>query len=789
MTIKAIDEASGVMGKISASMGLIGTQLEQLGPGFSQLGQVIQGFAVGGPTGAAIVGIGEVVKGLQDAVVVAGDMQLAWTNLQSALQLSGAAWLDVQTKISGVVDKLRETTTFSDQQLVGAVQTLATYGMTAAQAMDALATATELAAAKHIDLATAATAIGKAFDGNTMLLARYGVQVATIAKDTTMATEAIKEIGDKLATASTPQLEAFTTAMEAAGLSATTATGELKTHAEVVSELEAAWKAGTLTGTQLSDITATLGLNFQGAKTFAADFAGTLAQVNAQYGGTAQAAASTYVGLQERLANAEQTLGEKIGAILLPALTSVLQAVIPMVDAFTNAVPAIEAWIDAIGKLPAIQGTISAFQDIWGGLTKSFAEAWDSVKGDLIPVLQQLQDAFNQLNVALQPLWDAFNELWKAITGSSGDFNLFKAILEAIVLLIKGLVVVIQAVTPVIHVLAEAFKAMADFLVPILTAIRDAVGAFFDWLTKGFQAFYDWLVGHSLWQDLWNAVVNIVVDIGTTLKAIFDQAFLLWTDVFKLGTEAIKNILVTGFQIAFDAIQTVVSGTTGVLKGIFQGFLDLIGPAQVTWDQLVADVTSATISMKGTVTNFLSWLVDYWQKQISAVATFTATALQNIDNLVTAAAATAQSAWQSMLSAMVSSTQSALQQVYDEMNSKLNAIVAAVQAAKQQISSGSIWPDMLAEMVAQTHAGMAAIQGEFAGGFGSPGGIIPTIQAGGQAAIAAAPSAAPAGPQPGQAITLPINVYLDGQQIQTFLEKRIVDTIYRDAGRGKRGKA
>jgi hypothetical protein len=33
---------------------------------------------------------------------------------------------------------------------------------------------------------------------------------------------------------------------------------------------------------------------------------------------------------------------------------------------------------------------------------------------------------------------------------------------------------------------------------------------------------------------------------------------------------------------------------------------------------------------------------------------------------------------------------------------------------------------------------------------------------------------------------LPVNVYLDGQLIQTYLEKRIVDTIIRSAGRSKR---
>ena len=174
-------------------------------------------------------------------------------------------------------------------------------------------------------------------------------------------------------------------------------------------------------------------------------------------------------------------------------------------------------------------------------------------------------------------------------------------------------------------------------------------------------------------------------------------------------------------------------------------------------------------------------------KSSTLLTTGIQTSLVNWATLFTAGGGAIDAAWQGAMSAMVQETDAALQTIYDSMNSQLNAIVARVEAAKQAISSGSIWPDMLDEMVSQTHAGMAAIQGEFAQGFESPKGIIPTIQAGGQAAAAAAPSAAPtAGAQGAQAITLPIAVYLDGQQIQTFMEKRMVDTLRQNAGRSKR---
>ena len=214
--------------------------------------------------------------------------------------------------------------------------------------------------------------------------------------------------------------------MSAAGLAVADASGKMMTHAAIMKEIEDAWKTGSISGDQLSTIVAALGINFQGSKALAMDYANVLSQVNDQYGGVAQAQATTYTGLQERLANAVTTLGEKIGAILLPALTSLLEALLPIVDGFTKAIPAVEGFFAAIGKLPAIQGMVSAFQGIWDGLVKSFNDAWDAVKGDLMPALQSLQDAFNQLMAALQPLFDAFNELWKAVTGSGWTSTCFR---------------------------------------------------------------------------------------------------------------------------------------------------------------------------------------------------------------------------------------------------------------------------------------------------------------------------------------------------------------------------
>jgi hypothetical protein len=327
-------------------------------------------------------------------------------------------------------------------------------------------------------------------------------------------------------------------------------------------------------------------------------------------------------------------------------------------------------------------------------------------------------------------------------------------------------------------------QGVDDFLTK-LGLLPTQAGTVSDQTIASFQNLYDKLVGGSIWPDTWNAMQTIATTSTATITNLLQTNLTDWTLRFTNGTKGLSDVWTPWLQTW---VTTTTAGVT-VVSTSFQNFFTLLNQGQLVWTNYVAASTAAMANMKAAVTVFLTWLVPYWTTAFDTMEATFNTQVTAMETLVTTDTATMRSAWQSMLDAMVSSTESALDKVYSEMQSKLDAIIAAVKAAKQQISSGSIWPDMLAEMLTQTHAGMAAIQGEFAQGFESPGGILQTIQGDANAATAPAPAAAPGSAAPGgQVITLPITVMLDGQQIQTFLEKRIVDTIYTNAGRSKRGK-
>jgi hypothetical protein len=143
--------------------------------------------------------------------------------------------------------------------------------------------------------------------------------------------------------------------------------------------------------------------------------------------------------------------------------------------------------------------------------------------------------------------------------------------------------------------------------------------------------------------------------------------------------------------------------------------------------------------------------------------------------------------WEATLMGMYDSTTRILQRIYNEMQSRVNAIIAGLEDARRRISSGSIWPDMLSEMLAQTKTAMAAINDEFSAGLTAPGGIVPTLQATTLPAPVQPAAPATSAVPTSQAVTVPVNVYLDGQLIQSFLERRLVETLVQNASRAKRG--
>jgi phage-related protein len=479
-------------------------------------------------------------------------------------------------------------------------------------------------------------------------------------------------------------------------------------------------------------------------------FAAAMDGLNQKFSGQAAADASTYAGTQERLKNAANELGEKIGSILTPALTTMSGALIPIVDALGTGITNVQNWITAVGKMPEVQGAIDTVNTAFSGFIGYLGDTWDSVKNDFGPALDELSKAFGLMGDALKPLWDAFSEIIKAMGGSGDDVNPLKILLEGVVLVIKGLAEVIKLAVPIVKGFADGFKAAADLIAPPLKTISDAVGGFIKLLTDAFQGFYDFLVGHSLWQDLWDAVVKVAGGVGTALATVVKAAFDLLIGeggVIPLAMQAVSTILSTGFDLAFLAIQGIVQLGVNALIGILQPLVDKLGQGQQTWTDLSNAVTKNIADMKGKMDELLAKVNSTGQSMITS--------------------------WKQTVDTMASDTKAAFDRIVSDIAAAVDAIIANLRWAQGQITAHSIWPDMLGSMVDQTKDALRSITGQFDQLLSMPGEFTPEIAANLRGSQSQA--AGSSGPMSFSAeIPLTSTIMIDGEQIQMVIQRNTV---------------
>ncbi len=817
VAIKAVDEASSVMGKIQSSLGLLGGALQNLGGGFAGVGTIIQGFAAGGVAGAAIGAFSEIAKGLQWSVQEAGASEQAFKDLQVAVEKSGTAWGIVEEATKDYLLNLQKVTVYSDEQVAGALQRLITFGMSYEEAMKAVKETVDLAAAKHLDLETAASLVGKAFQGNTSILKRYGIDIATTKDAAATFNTVMDQLGAALEKAGADQVAAFADAMTEVGLQTQTTSGKMMPVSKLLTEIKDAFKAGTIDGTQFSAICASMGVSFDASKLSAADFNAVLDALNTQFGGTAQEQANTYVGIQERFKNATSEIGEKIGTILLPGLSGITEAMIPLVDWFGKGVDALQAWMTEVAKMPEVKAATDAVGQAWQGLMQWFDSAAKSAQEVLAPALNELWGALKELYDALQPIFAAFKELLDAVVGSQGDFDAFKVILEVIKLDIEASIEAIRIVTGAVKLFAQGFKEAADFIAPVLAQMTTAVTGFLTSMQGALQAFYEWFVGGSLWQDLWTAVISILQAAVPVVLSILSEGLLgpVVTMLSGLGSQVqdLWTATWTGLAEKFSGLTSAIQGTVSGVFDPLGAYLDVMFTQWAEWAtaalaKVEGAITSSATNLSAWLTSFMGTVYQAWVDFGAAMSNYmtmvvnsiitvvqeAAVTVQNILNGMANAARSAASTIGGILSQIASSIQSTVNQAANAAGNAGNAITDAFSGAWNAVAGAatdfynwlvghSLWPDLMSSLVDQTEAGMSQVKAGFEKGLsgvvmGAP--TIPeltaamnitTLRVVGVSPTQTAPT--PASSQPAS-VTLPVTVQIDGTTVSRVIERRLI---------------
>jgi hypothetical protein len=144
--------------------------------------------------GSVMMGVGGTVTGIGVALSALGSKeQSSHQQLVAAVEASGKSYDDYGEAVDKAI-KHNENFGQSSAATQDALRVLTQATGDPAKALQLLGTATDLAAAKHEDLTSAATALGKVYNGNTKLLKEFGVTAGETAKQAmTQLTTATKQ--------------------------------------------------------------------------------------------------------------------------------------------------------------------------------------------------------------------------------------------------------------------------------------------------------------------------------------------------------------------------------------------------------------------------------------------------------------------------------------------------------------------------------------------------------------------------------------------------------------------
>ena len=175
LLVKMKDEASKELDKLQKNVGLTSKQMRNMGIGMMAAG------------GAIVAGMGMAVK-------AANAERIGISRLEAQLKNVGVSYDDVKGSLEDVISATQYKTGIADDEQRIALGELVMITDDYQRSLDLMPLALDLAAAKEMDLGTAAEVVGRVAVGNTTILKRYGIEL----KEGATAAEALAEMQSKV---------------------------------------------------------------------------------------------------------------------------------------------------------------------------------------------------------------------------------------------------------------------------------------------------------------------------------------------------------------------------------------------------------------------------------------------------------------------------------------------------------------------------------------------------------------------------------------------------------------
>jgi predicted PurR-regulated permease PerM len=329
-------------------------------------------------------------------------------------------------------------------------------------------------------------------------------------------------------------------------------------------------------------------------------------------------------------------------------------------------------------------------------------------------------------------------------------------------------------------VLAGLGKEIASGTANAFNGVAGAVQGGLDAAGNAVTGFWNWLTGHSYWNDMLAKLQNDTAVAMTQLD---------FTPVFKSLSSALKElateyksgqISAADYKSTLLALQEVYAKLTESASHVFSPQEMVAATASVNdfctafelIDRIVIPITQ---SVSAAITSLPKSMTEA-SEAVAPIMTKITTTTDGMAKSMTGSFQSISTNFSSMLSGMASQASSGMAQIVSTVSSALAQILSMVAQMSAAMVGHSIWPDMLAQMQGQTDVALGNIVSDF-------GGLFSGITA---PAKATAPRGVETASGPAatmQTISVPVTVQVDGATIARTVETRLVQTRYRSSWR------
>jgi hypothetical protein len=521
--------------------------------------------------GPAMMGVGGALAGIGVGLAALGSKdQAAHQQLQAAVAATGHSYDDYEGQVEKAI-KSQEKFGNTASQTQDALAALTQATGDPAKALQYLGTASDLAAAKHESLTTAATQLGRAYNGNAKLLKDFGL---TALPKATTATKALET--------ATKQAQAADKALASAkqhliDIEALDAGKKKLTTSEAIRLRDAQQKVADAT-LKAQDAHKKLAAAQDTAKQSAHNQSTVMTELSQKLHGQASAAADSFGGklnaLKARVEDAAATFGQKYGPAITAAgaamgvLGGAISAGQGIMKSFSSAqkgvadaakvasaaedVEAASSWA-ALGPILLIIGAVVAlvaigyvlyrnWGTIWGFIKKIVADVWNWIKANWPLLLGILLGPIGLAAALIYKYWSqilgGIQAVWHWIASAWGSVYSF----------------LVTPVSAAIRWIAGAWGAVVGAVGSVVSWIRSTWGTLYGALTSTISAAVGWIRG------AWNGITSTVQGVVNGIEGIFNGLV-----GFIAGIPGkVANVASHAFDSLLGAARGAVNGVIGI---------------------------------------------------------------------------------------------------------------------------------------------------------------------------------------------------------------------------------